>query len=159
MDKTGAIEQLERNGKTYVRVKDYQKMREGVGMLLAELMRIKAEGDYDAIKALVDKYGVHFDPKLRDQVVARYKRSTCPTVLGRRQHEAHRSSTAPEMPRPSPSAIPRDAVSQYLDYGAMYDASLRGGAEPVDDRPAASHVDTRPYLSNGRRSRRRPALR
>ena len=37
-------------------------MKEGVGMLLAELMRIKAEGDYDAIKALVDKYGVHFDP-------------------------------------------------------------------------------------------------
>ena len=37
-------------------------MREGVGMLLQELMRIKAEGDYAAIKALVDEYGVHFDP-------------------------------------------------------------------------------------------------
>ena len=61
-DKTGAIEQFERDGKTYVHVKDYEKMREGVGMLLAELMRIKAEGDYAAIKALVDKYGVHFDP-------------------------------------------------------------------------------------------------
>jgi hypothetical protein len=41
-------------------VRNYEKMREGVGMLLAELMRIKAEGDYDAIKALVDRYGVHF---------------------------------------------------------------------------------------------------
>ena len=48
-------------------------------MLLAEMMRIKAEGDYDAIKALVDKYGVHFDPKLRDQVVARYKKLNLPT--------------------------------------------------------------------------------
>ena len=48
-------------------------MREGVGQLLAELMRIKAEGDYTAIKTLVDTYGVRFDPKLRDQVVARYK--------------------------------------------------------------------------------------
>src|SRR4029077_1718690 len=57
-DKTGAIEQVQRNGKTFVRIKDYQKMREGVGMLLSELMRIKAEGDYTAIKALVDKYGV-----------------------------------------------------------------------------------------------------
>ena len=36
-------------------VKDYKKMREGVGMLLAELMRIKAEGDYDAIKKLIDQ--------------------------------------------------------------------------------------------------------
>ena len=63
MDKTGAIEQFERDGKTYIRVTDYPKMREGVGQLLAELMRIKAEGDYAAIKALVDKYGVHFDPK------------------------------------------------------------------------------------------------
>src|SRR6185312_13758140 len=64
MDKTGAIVQEDRNGKTYVYVKDYKKMREGVGMLLAELMRIKAEGDYDAIKALIEKYGVRFDPKL-----------------------------------------------------------------------------------------------
>ena len=45
----------------------------------AELMRIKAEGDYDAIKALVDKYGVHFDPALRDEVVARYKQLDLPT--------------------------------------------------------------------------------
>src|SRR5205085_12460444 len=71
--KTGAIEYVERSGKTYVRVTDYQKMRQGVGQLLAELMRIKAEGDYAAIKNLVDTYGVHFDPKLRDQVVQRYK--------------------------------------------------------------------------------------
>ena len=56
-------------------------MREGVGMLLAELMRIKAEGDYDAIKALMDKYGVHFDPKLRDEVVARYKALNLPTYF------------------------------------------------------------------------------
>ena len=75
----GSIEQFDRNGKTYIRVKDYQLMRKGVGMLLAELMRIKAEGDYDAIKALVDKYGVHFDPALRDQVVARYKKLNLPT--------------------------------------------------------------------------------
>ena len=43
-------------------LKDFDKMRQGVGMLLAELMRIKAEGDYAAIKALVDKYGDAFRP-------------------------------------------------------------------------------------------------
>src|SRR3954451_19742352 len=74
----GSIEQFERNGKTYIRVKDYQLMRKGVGMLLAEIMRIKAEGDYGAIKALVDQYG-KFDPALRDQVVMRFKRLNLPT--------------------------------------------------------------------------------
>ena len=79
MDKTGAIRMFDRDGKTYVEVTDYKKMHEGVGELLAEIMRIKAEGDYNAIKALVDKYGVHFDPKVRDQVVARYKALDLPT--------------------------------------------------------------------------------
>src|SRR5581483_10722653 len=61
MDKTGAIERIERNGKTYLLLKEFDKMHQGVGMLLAELMRCKAEGDYAALKALIDKYGVHFD--------------------------------------------------------------------------------------------------
>ena len=60
-------------------LKDVPKFKEGVGMLLSELMRIKAEGDYDAIKALVEKYAVHFDPKLRDQVMARYDKLNIPT--------------------------------------------------------------------------------
>jgi dipeptidyl-peptidase-3 len=126
--KTGAIEYFDRNGKTYVRVKDYQKMRQGVGELLAELMRIKAEGDYDAIKRLVDTYGVHFDPKLRDQVVARYKKLNLPAYWA----GINTKLTA----RPGPTknapvitiAYPRDAVRQYLEYGAMYDRSLQPGA-------------------------------
>ncbi|HEU5232948.1 MAG TPA: hypothetical protein VFU50_08820 [Terriglobales bacterium] len=119
----GSIEQFDRNGKTYIRVKDYQLMRKGVGMLLAELMRIKAEGDYDAIKALVDKYGVHFDPALRDQVVARYKKLNLPTYY------------AGIYPMLTPSgsgkreriqmSYPRDAVKQYLSYGSMYDEGLK----------------------------------
>ena len=74
----GSIEQFDRDGKTYIRVADYQKMHQGVGMLLAELMRCKAEGDYDGIKALVDKYGVHFDPALRDQIVTRFRALNLP---------------------------------------------------------------------------------
>ena len=88
MDKTGAIVEEQRNGKTYLALPDFEKMREGVGQLLAELMRIKAEGDYDAIKALMDKYGVHFDPALRDQVVARYQKLDLPTLLGGHQSRA-----------------------------------------------------------------------
>src|SRR5581483_9240621 len=63
----GAIAIEHQNGKTYVAVKDYRKMRQGVGMLLAELQRIKAEGDYDAIKKLID------------EVVERYQKLNIPT--------------------------------------------------------------------------------
>jgi dipeptidyl-peptidase-3 len=123
-DKTGAIEYVERGGKTYVRVTDYKKMREGVGMLLAELMRIKGEGDYDAIKALVDKYGVRFDPALRDQVVARYKALNLPTYwAGINVKLTASAKGAGDVPVIT-LEYPRDAVKQYLEYGAMYDASL-----------------------------------
>jgi len=81
MDTTGAIEQYRQDGKTYLRVTDYARVRQGVGSLLAELMRIKAEGDYEAIKALVDKYGSHFDPALRDELSARYAALDMPTYL------------------------------------------------------------------------------
>lgn len=123
-DTTGAIEYFEKGGKTYVRVKDYAKMREGVGTLLAELMRIKAEGDYDAIKALVDKYGVRFDPALRDQVVARYKTLNLPSYWAAVNT---RLTLGPGPTKDVPAvtiSYPRDAVRQYLEYGAMYDASL-----------------------------------
>ena len=78
-DKTGAIQPVERDGKVYLEVKDYPKMRQGVGMLLAELMRIKAEGDYDAAKSLIGQYGIHFNTAWRDQVVQRYKKLDLPT--------------------------------------------------------------------------------
>ena len=107
-----------------MRVKDYAKMREGVGTLLAELMRIKAEGDYAAIKTLVDKYGVRFDPKLRDQVVARYKTLNLPTYWAA-VNARLALGTAPQGGVPAVSiSYPRDAVRQYLEYGAMYDSSL-----------------------------------
>jgi dipeptidyl-peptidase III len=120
MEKTGGIVQVTRNGKTYVQVKDYQKMREGAGMLLRELMRIKAEGDYEAIKALVDKYGVHFSPALRDQVVARYKQLNLPTYYAGINTELTAQFDDKGNVTGVRIAYPRDAVKQYLTYGAMY---------------------------------------
>ena len=120
IDKTGAIERYTSNGKAYIRVKDYQKMRQGVGQLLAELMRIKAEGDYAAIKTLVDKYGVHFDTSLRDQVVTRFKALDLPTFWAgvnpqlTAQLDANGDVTGVRI------AYPRDPVGQYLRYAAMY---------------------------------------
>ena len=95
MDKTGAIQKVGATAKPTSLLKDFDKMRKGVGMLLAELMRIKAEGDYAAIKALVDRYGVHFDPKLRDQVVARYQKLDLPTYWCGINATSRRSSIRP----------------------------------------------------------------
>ena len=126
MDKTGGIEQFERDGKTYIRVKDYDKMRQGVGMLLAELMRIKAEGDYNAIKALVDKYAVHFDPAVRDEVAARYKKLNLPTDwAGINSELTAQFDSSGEIEKVEMS-YPSDPASQYLRYGAMYDKGLMG---------------------------------
>lgn len=120
MDKTGAIEKIERNGKTYLLLKDFDKMRQGVGTLLAELMRIKAEGDYAAIKALVDKYGVHFDPSLRDQVVARYAKLDVPTYwCGINADLTPKFDSAGKVTSVAIS-YPRDYVKQQLSYAAMY---------------------------------------
>ncbi len=119
-DKTGAIVEEQRNGKTYLALLDFDKMHEGVGQLLAELMRIKAEGDYDAIKALVDRYGVHFDPALRDQVVARYQKLNIPTYWAGINADLHASLDAQGKVTKVEISYPRDYVKQQLGYSAMY---------------------------------------
>lgn len=67
-------ELVQRDGKTYVRINDYGKLRTIFGRLLAEIQRIKSEGDYEAARALVEGYGVKIDPALHREVLERYKR-------------------------------------------------------------------------------------
>jgi len=74
----GALERMQQNGHWYIAVKDYDKAHAAVGKLLAEIMRVKAQGDYEGGKALVTKYGIHFDPAMRDDVIARYKKLDLP---------------------------------------------------------------------------------
>src|SRR5207302_9993704 len=124
-DRTGAIEHVQRDGKYYVVIKQFAKMREGGSMLLKESMRIEAEGDYDAIKALVDKYGTHFDPAVRDQVVARYKALNLPTYWAGVYAELTANTGKNGEVASVEISYPRDAVRQYLNYGAMYDAGLK----------------------------------
>ena len=126
MDKTGAIQKVQRNSKTYFQLKDPAKFKEGAGMLLSELMRIKAEGDYDAIKALVDKYGVHFDPKLRDEVVARYAKLDIPVYWAGVNPDLTAKFDAAGKVTSVEVSYPRDYVKQQLGYSAMYGAADRG---------------------------------
>lgn len=66
------IEYVKRGGKTYVKVNDYQKLRNLFGKLLAEIQRIKSEGDYDACRDLIENYGVKVDPVLHKEVIERF---------------------------------------------------------------------------------------
>jgi dipeptidyl-peptidase-3 len=79
MAHTSAIEVRRREGKTYYVMVDAQEFRQGVGRLLAEVQRIKAEGDYGAAKTLFEIYGVKFDPTLRDEIVARVEKLNMPS--------------------------------------------------------------------------------
>ena len=82
MENTKAIVSRQREGKTFYTMVDAKAFTGGVGRLLAEVQRIKAEGDYAAAKTLFETYGVHFDPKLRDEVVQRVDRLNLPSYSG-----------------------------------------------------------------------------
>ena len=66
------VELVKRDGKTYVRINDYAALRQLFGRLLAEVQRIKSEGDYEAARQLVERYGVQVDPALHSEVLERY---------------------------------------------------------------------------------------
>lgn len=67
------VEMVVHDGKTYVRINDYAKLRTSFGKLLAEIQRIKSEGDYEAARQLVETYGVQVDPVLHAEVLQRYR--------------------------------------------------------------------------------------
>ncbi|MDE6378573.1 MAG: dipeptidyl peptidase 3, partial [Duncaniella sp.] len=66
------IELVKRDGKTYIQINDYGKLRNLFGELLAEIQRIKSEGDYAAGEALVEQYAVKVDPEIHKEVLERY---------------------------------------------------------------------------------------
>jgi len=115
---TSAIDVRKRDGKTYYVMVDAAAFRDGAGRLLAEVQRIKAEGDYAAAKSLFDTYGVHFDAALRDEVVSRVDALNLPSYTG------------VVMPRLTPRfdgreivdveiSYPLDLETQMLEYSAF----------------------------------------
>lgn len=68
------VEMVKKDGKTYVKINDYEKLRGLFGKLLAEIQRIKSEGDFNAARNLVETYAVKVDPELHKEVLARYEK-------------------------------------------------------------------------------------
>ena len=68
-----AVRLVKHEEKTFVEVSDYKQLREAFAQLLAEIQRIKSEGDFEAAKQLVERYAIHVEPKLHEELLARYK--------------------------------------------------------------------------------------
>lgn len=66
------VEMVKIDGKTFIKINDYQALRGLFGQLLGEIQRIKSEGDYEAGRDLVEKYAVKVDPELHKEVLERY---------------------------------------------------------------------------------------
>ena len=80
--KDKVVELVKKNGKTYVKINDYKKMRTLIGNLLAEIQRIKSEGDYKAGANLINKYAVKVDQKLHKEVLDRFSKLNIPPYRG-----------------------------------------------------------------------------
>ena len=113
------IEWVKENGKTYVVVNDFEKLRALFGELLHEVQRIKSEGDYEAGRDLVERYAVKVDPTLHEEVLARY------SALG---IEPYGGFVNPEYELVEQDGkvvdvkitYPADYVKQMLDYSKNY---------------------------------------
>ncbi|MEZ5290002.1 MAG: hypothetical protein R2745_02885 [Vicinamibacterales bacterium] len=124
MANTKAIDVRERDGKTFYVMVDPAAFREGVGRLLAEVQRIKGTGDAAAARTLFETYGVHFDPALRDQVVARVDKLSLPSYTGFVQPKLTATTDASGAITDVTISYPMDLAAQMLDYSRA-NASLK----------------------------------
>jgi dipeptidyl-peptidase-3 len=116
MANTKAIEVRERDNKTFYVMVDPKAFREGAGKLLAEVQRIKSTGDYAAAKALFDAHGIHFDAKLRDQVVTRVDALKLPSYSGFVMPKLTPVTDAQGAITDVKVSYPLDLTAQMLEY-------------------------------------------
>jgi dipeptidyl-peptidase-3 len=118
--KENVIERVQKDGNTYFVVRDYDKLRELFGQLLKEIQRIKSEGDYEAGKALVEKYGVQVDQNLHKEVLKRseklgiapYGGFINPRLVPDYDSDGNIANVRVE--------YPDDFMEQMLEYGEKY---------------------------------------
>ena len=116
MANTKAIEQRTRDGKTFLVMVDAQAFRDGVGRLLAEVQRIKSEGDFAGAKKLFDDYGIHFDPAQRDEIIKRVDALKLPAYTGFVQPRLTAVTGADGSISEVKISYPMDLTTQMLEY-------------------------------------------
>ncbi len=129
----GCIEQVKKNGKTYFRVTDYNKMREGVGQLLAEVQRIKSEGDMKAAKTMIDTYGFKIDTALRDEVLMRMEKLDRAVYTGFVMPKLNPVTDARGEITDIAISYPLDLAAQMLEY-SEFTAKEKKKARSVLDK-------------------------
>lgn len=117
--KDNVIEKLTKDGKTYVKVNDYNKLRDLFGQLLKEIQRIKSEGDYKAATALVEGFGVKIDQSIHKEVLERFAKLNVAPYKGFIQPKL-----VPVMSGDKITDVkveyPKDFKAQMLEYGKQY---------------------------------------
>lgn len=119
--KNGVIEKFVRAGKTFFRINDYKELRALFARLLAEVQRIKSEGDYAAAKQLVEQYGVKLDKSLHQEVLMRYKALNIAPYSGFVNPEFIREEQN-GVPAQISVAYPTRYAEQMVGYGIHYSA-------------------------------------
>lgn len=113
------ISRVTRDGKTFFVINDYQKLRQLYGELLREIQRITSEGDYEAARDLVEKYGVQVDQELHREVLERYRKLNLAPYSGFINPEYTPVMVDGRMADVKIS-YPDDYVKQMLHYGKAY---------------------------------------
>lgn len=116
----GAVEWVKRDGKSFIDIKDYEKIRELFGQLLKEVQRIKSQGDYEAGKNLIENYGVQVDQSIHEEVLARSEKLNIPPYGG-----FINPRLVPVMDESGEISdvkveYPADFQAQMLEYGKLY---------------------------------------
>ncbi|MEO8314705.1 MAG: peptidase M49 [Pseudomonadota bacterium] len=119
MANTKAIEKRTRDGKTFYVMVDAKAFREGVGRLLAEVQRIKSEGDRAGASKLFDTYGIHFDAALRDEIVRRVDALQLPSYTGFVQPKLAAVTGPDGAITDVKISYPQDLAMQMMEYAAM----------------------------------------
>ena len=119
MANTKAIEERTRDGKHYLVMVDPAAFREGVGRLLAEVQRIKSEGDAAAAAKLFDTYGIHFDAAIRDEVVKRVDALKLPSYTGFVMPKLTAMTGADGTITDVSISYPQDLTTQMLEYSGV----------------------------------------
>lgn len=131
LENSGGVKMIRRDGKTYCRITDYQKSRASVGVLLAELTRIKGEGDAAAAKQLIDLYGLHVDKTLRDEVQSRASKLDVPLYLGFVQPTFEPVLDSSNKITDVTITYPPDLATQMLEYSKFTHHKSRAHAEKM----------------------------
>lgn len=114
------IEKVTRDGKTYFNINDYEKLRDLFGQLLRETQRIKSEGDYAAVEALVETYGVKVDQKLHAEILERNKQFTSAPYSGFVNPELVPETNDDGEITAVKIVQPETFAGQMLDYAKQY---------------------------------------